>query len=63
MRREWKKDKEIKELLSLRVSTSGGCLVLGIPKALCEQYDIWAGDRVKVQLRALYKEVKSSDPE
>lgn len=63
MRKEWKKDREIKEILSLRVGTSGGALVLGIPKALCEQYDIYQGDRIKVQLRELFKEVKSPDPE
>jgi len=58
MRKTWKKDKEIKELLTLNVTTSGGRPVLSLPKDLVEQYDIWAGDRVKVQLRALYKEEK-----
>lgn len=62
VRRDWKMVKEIKELLSLRVGTSGGSLVLGIPKALAEQYDIDQGDRIKVQLRELFKEVKSPDP-
>ena len=61
MRKTWKKAREIKETLSLNVSTSGGRPVLSLPKALVEQYDIWSGDRVKVQLRALYKEVTEKE--
>lgn len=60
MRKEWKQVREIKEILSLKVTTSGGREVLSLPKALVEQYGIWSGDRVKVQLRALFKEVKAT---
>ena len=55
MRKKWKQTREIKELLTLSVSGSGGGLYLYLPKKLCEQYDIIAGDRVKVQLRDLFK--------
>lgn len=60
-RKEWKQVREIKETLTLSVTTSGGRPVLSLPKNLCEQYNIWGGDRVKVQLRALYKEVKGEE--
>lgn len=46
---------EIKEIRTLRVSASGRGLYLYLPKSLCEQYDIIAGDRIKVQLKEHYK--------
>lgn len=55
VRKKWKKDREIKELITLRVAAQGSGLYLFLPKALCEQYDINGGDRVKVQLRVLFK--------
>jgi len=55
MTKKWKFTREIKELLTLSVSGSGGGLYLYLPKKLCEQYDVTAGDRVKVQLRELFK--------
>jgi len=55
MRKKWKQAREIKELITLSVSGSGGGLYLYLPKKLCEQYDIIAGNRVKVQLRELFK--------
>lgn len=55
MRKKWKHSREIKELITLSVSGSGTGLYLYLPKKLCEQYDINAGDRVKVQLRELFK--------
>jgi len=55
VRKKWKHVREIKELITLSVSGSGGGLYLYLPKKLIEQYDINAGDRVKVQLRDLFK--------
>lgn len=55
MRKKWKHIREIKELLTLNVSGHGTGLYLYLPKDLVEQYDITAGDRVKVQLRDLFK--------
>lgn len=55
MSKKWKKPREIKELLSLNVAAMGGGLYLYLPKDLCRQYNIEAGDRVKVQLRQLFK--------
>lgn len=55
MRKKWKQVSEIKELITLSVSGSGGGLYLYLPKKLCELYDINGGDRVKVQLRGLFK--------
>ncbi len=63
MRKEWKQAREIKETLSLRVTTTGGRPALFIPKNVCDLYDIRAGDMVKVQLRALFKEVKPEGSE
>lgn len=55
MRRKWKRAREIKELTTLSVSGHGRGLYLYLPKKLCELYDIDGGDRVKVQLRVLFK--------
>lgn len=55
MRKKWKKPLEIKELLSLNVSKTGGGLYLYLPRDTCAQYHIDAGDRIKLQLRQLFK--------
>lgn len=55
MRKKWKAGREIKETLTLNVSGQGTGLYLYLPKDLREQYNINAGDRVKVQLKQLYK--------
>lgn len=61
-RKKWKLTREIKELITLSVSGSGGGQYLYLPKKLCEQYDINAGDRVKVQLRELFKRDWAPEP-
>lgn len=63
MRKKWKHVREIKELITLSVSGSGGGLYLYLPKKLIEQYDINAGDRVKVQLRDLFKRDYANEAE
>lgn len=62
MVKKWIKVREIKELITLSVSAAGTGLHLHLPKKLCEQYDIIAGDRIKVQLRFLYKRDWSREP-
>lgn len=62
MVKKWKRVREIKELLTLNVSAAGNGLYLHLKKDLCEQYDIIAGDRIKVQLRILYKRDWSQEP-
>jgi len=55
MRLEFEKIGEIKETHSLRVSQQGEGLYLYLPKGLTEVHGIWAGDRIKVTLRDLYR--------
>jgi len=55
MVKKWKETREIKEIRTLNVSTHGRGLYLYLPKDLCEIYEINGGDRVKVQLRSLFK--------
>lgn len=55
MRKKWKAGREIKETLTLNVASSGTGLYLFLPKDLREQYEINAGDRVKVQLKQVFK--------
>lgn len=55
VRKKWKHKREIKETITLSVSGSGGGLYLYLPTKVCEVYDINGGDRVKVQLRELFK--------
>jgi len=61
VRKFYKKVHEIKEVRSLNVTTTGQSLAVYLPKDLCDQYEIFAGDRVKVQFRAVYREVSETN--
>jgi len=57
----WQKKRDIGELRTLRVSAAGRGLYLYLPKDLCEQYGLVAGNRVKVKLIDVHVEVAVSD--
>jgi hypothetical protein len=49
---------EIRETMTLTVSTAGGGYVIYLPKGLCRIHDIQSGDKVKVAFLNHYRPKK-----